>query len=47
LPEIERKINKQIIELEEILKKTIEDVKDISELTKHTKRLCIYTATEA
>jgi leucyl-tRNA synthetase len=46
-PEIERKINKQIIELEEILKKTMEDVKHISELTKLSRKLYIYTATEA
>jgi leucyl-tRNA synthetase len=45
-PKIERKINKQIIESEETLKKTIEDVKHISKLTKRSRRLYIYTATE-
>ena len=39
-------INMDVIELEEILKKTMQDIKHISELTGCKERLCIYTVSD-
>ncbi|MCW4020359.1 MAG: leucine--tRNA ligase, partial [Candidatus Bathyarchaeota archaeon] len=46
-PEAEKgDINTEIVEMEEILKRTMDDVKHISELTGCNERLCIYTFSE-
>lgn len=45
-PKVEGGIDTKVIELEETLKKTIEDIKHISELTGRRERLYIYAVTE-
>jgi leucyl-tRNA synthetase len=46
-PQSERKfIDMEVIKLEEVLKKTMEDIKHIAGLTGHKGRLCVYTVSK-